>query len=416
MDWVRPTPPAAGLRWDVLTGVLLAAGTITSLGLSRSTGLDFGSARPGTPEEIAWACAVALPLCLRRRFPLGVLIVVGAAFIGLQARFVGEGTMVSICLFVALYTAGAWGKDRRVTDAVRIVVVVAMFCWLAYSLSATAYADFGRDDDANGPLPPATAQAIYATLVNVLYFGGAYVFGNQSWTRARQQAELTERTAELQRERDEKARQAVVAERVRIARELHDVVAHHVSVMGVQAGAARRLIDTDPQTAREALVTIETGGRRAIEEMHRLLNVLRDDPEKEPENSPAPDVQDLPELVRQLETSGLRTGFTVVGTEYPVPRSVSVSTYRIAQEALTNTVRHAGASRVDVRLRYLPDGIELEVVDDGRGRTWTTSGSGLGHVGMRERVGVHDGELDLGPRPGGGYRVRARLPFAERDS
>jgi signal transduction histidine kinase len=398
----------------VLIGLVLAAGTGASLVISHSVGIERRDISPSVGEEIAWALAVSLPLCLRRRFPVSVLIVTSIAFIGLQARFVPESIMSSICLFVALYTAGAWGRDRRIVDAVRTVVVVAMFGWLAYTLSATAYADLGGDPSPNakGPLPEATAQVIYVTVVNILYFGAAWMFGNQSWNQARQQTELEVLTEQLRAERDENARRAVIAERVRIARELHDVVAHHVSLMGVQAGAARRVLERDPELARTTLQTIEDSGRNAVDEMHRLLGMLREGDQAEPaeHRSPAPGVEQLAELVERTAGPGLRTEFTVVGDERPLPRSISVSGYRIVQEALTNTVRHAGAARVDVRLRYLRDAVEFEIVDDGRGRSSATTGSGLGHVGMRERVGLHGGELDIGRRPEGGYRVRARMP------
>jgi signal transduction histidine kinase len=410
-EWTRPAPTERQQLWDAGTGLLLAVSMLFSLVLSHSAGISYSDqAGPGTAEEIAWALAVSLPLMARRRYPVAVLIVVSIAFMGLQARFVPESFASSICLFVALYTAGAWGRDRRITDAARTLVVIAMFAWLAYSLSTIAYHD--DSESHGGPLPEATANAIYLTVINLVYFGASWVFGSQSWIRARQQAELDERTEQLRRERDERARQAVMEERVRIARELHDVVAHHVSVMGVQAGAARRVLDRDPELARATLTTVEQAGRTAVGEMRRLLGVLRESGGDGAElpHQPAPGVEALDELVRNTGNQALTTEFTVVGETRNLPRSVSVSCYRIVQEALTNTVRHAGASRVDVRVRYLPDDVEVEVVDDGRGRSVTTAGTGLGHVGMRERVGLHGGALDVGRRPEGGYRVRARMP------
>lgn len=445
-DWERPPPTARQQRWDVMLGVLLAVGTILSTVLSRSVGTDtdLESIRPSQGEEALWALAVAVPLCLRRRCPLAVLVTCSIAFIGLQSRFVGESTISSICLFIALYTAGAWGRDRRITSAVRIVIIVAMFCWLAYAISATAWTDAeGHAPTNSGPIPPRTAAVIYTTAINVLYFAAAWAFGNAAWAQTKQRAELAERNRELQQERDENARRAVIAERVRIARELHDVVAHHVSVMGVQAGAARRVLDRDPALAERTLSSIETSGRSAVEEMHRLLGVLREGEPGDDEaadRSPAPGLDQLDALIAQTRDAGVATTLTVVGEPRGVPLSISISLYRIAQEALTNTVRHAGASRVDVRLRYLDTSVEVEIVDDGRGRPTTghlsgagpgnlsgaglarrngvangnglTSGSGMGHIGMRERIAMHDGQLEVGPRPDGGYRVRARFPTA----
>jgi signal transduction histidine kinase len=219
---------------------------------------------------------------------------------------------------------------------------------------------------------------------------------------------------------------------------LHDVVAHHVSVMGVQAGAARVVLDADPAAARTALGAIEQAARQAVDELHRLLGVLRaapagtpagdggepppDGPERAPTGTvaaaPAPGLDGLPDLVGATTATGLRVTYTVVGDPVPVPSGLSVSVYRIVQEALTNTVRHAGAARVDVRLRFLTDpaAIEAEIVDDGRSPAAppVTGGErrrGLGLIGMRERAVLHDGELEVGPRPGGGFRVRARFPL-----
>jgi signal transduction histidine kinase len=433
-DWERPPPTAQQQRWDVVTGILLAGGTVLSALLARSAGLGMEELAPSQGEEFAWALAVALPLCLRRRFPLAVLVVCSIAFIGMQSRFVSESTVSSICLFMALYTAGAWGRERRITSAVRIVIIVIMFCWLAYAVSTTAWSDADHLDSLpkdTGPLPARTAAVIYTTGINILFFAAAWAFGNASWTQSRQRAELAERNRELQMERDANARRAVIAERVRIARELHDVVAHHVSVMGVQAGAARRVLSRNPELAESTLTSIESAGRSAVEEMHRLLGVLREGEPGEDEaadRSPAPGLDQLDVLVAQTRAIGPAASLTVVGEPRAVPQSISVSLYRITQEALTNTVRHAGASRVDVRLRYLERGVEIEVVDDGRGRltgqypsvagngsadgNGTISGSGLGHVGMRERIAMHDGQLEIGPRPDGGYRVRARFPIS----
>lgn len=401
-----------------MIGILLACGTVLSVILGRSAGLGLVEMRPSQGEEIAWAIAVGLPLCFRRRYPLAVLVATSIAFLGLQARFVSEGTLSSICLFVALYTAGAWGRNRRITAAVRIIIIVVMFCWLAYAISTTAWSGT-ESQEGDGPIPTETASVIYTTAINVLYFAAAWAFGNAGWAQTKQRAELAERNRELKQERDENARRAVIAERVRIARELHDVVAHHVSVMGVQAGAARRVLDRDPALAERTLSSIEAAGRSAVEEMHRLLGVLREGEPSDDESrdrSPVPGLGQLEALITQARDSVPTATLAIVGEPRAVPQSISVSLYRITQEALTNTVRHAGASRVDVRLRYLDTGVEIEVVDDGLGRPagdsreGDTRGSGLGHVGMRERIAMHDGQLEIGPRPEGGYRVRARFP------
>ncbi len=419
-DYARPSPTVRQRQWDVATGLLLAAGTVLSAVLARSVSSgDDEALTISATEAVLWSLAVALPLCLRRRYPVAVLLVVSVAFIGMQSRAVVEGTMSSIALFSALYTAGAWGRERRITTVARIIVVVAMFCWLFYAISATLWAESeGVFDDGphGGPIPPEIAAVLYTTLFNLLFFAAAYYFGDASWKRARQEEQLQQRTLELARERDESARRAVLAERVRIARELHDVVAHHVSLMGVQAAAARRVLDRDPEMTRQTLGVIEDSGRSAVEEMRRLLVVLRDTDDNDAKAAPpSPGVDALDQLLDSAANPGLVTKFTVVGEPVPVTAAVSVSVYRIAQEALTNALKHAGASRIDARLRYLDDAVELELLDNGRGVSLPgTRGSGLGQVGMRERVDLHGGTLDIGRRPEGGYRVRARIPLVRQ--
>src|SRR4051794_31072953 len=416
--WRRPAPTARQRRIDALVAVALAAGAVASVLLSRAADFDLGRTPPPPVEEILWCLAVSLPVAFRRRAPLVVLVVVAAAFIGLQARYVAETQLSSVCLFLALFTAGAWTADRTMARAVRLVVVVVMFAWLAYVLSATAWAEGSQGKGGDELLPPATATMIWVAAVNVLYFGAAWFFGDLAWRQARQQALLEERTVELARERDENARRAVLAERVRIARELHDVVAHHVSVMGVQAGAARVVLDRDPDQTRAALVGIESGARSALDEMHRLLGVLRD-ADAVPARTDGgadqalPGVDAVPAVLDGARRAGLTVDFGVAGDPVPVPDTIGLSAYRIVQEAVTNTVRHAGARHVDVRIRYLPAALEVEVVDDGRGpgRPPEQGRRGHGLEGMRERVGLHGGELEIGPRPAGGFRVRARFPL-----
>jgi len=219
-----------------------------------------------------------------------------------------------------------------------------------------------------------------------------------------------QRTVELEREREENARRAVFDERVRIARELHDVVAHHVSMMGVQAGAARVVLDRDPVKTRQALASIETSSRQAVVELYRLLGFLRQagDPD---DLAPQPNLGQLHELAAGMTGPELTVDVRVEGEQRLVAPTVEVSAYRIVQEALTNTLKHAGASRVDVHLRYWPDELEIEVVDDGRANGAASSAAGgLGLIGMRERAALHGGQLVAGPGPAGGFAVRVRLP------
>ncbi|MGJ7440599.1 sensor histidine kinase [Aquipuribacter sp. MA13-6] len=412
-EWEREGPGPRERRLDVVLGLLLAVTAVVSMELARSVGDVFEDA-PGAWERAVWALAVALPLCVRRRFPVAVLVLVAAAFIGHQARLVFDPLVTSVCLYLALYTAGAWARDRRAATAVRLVVVVAMFSWLGISLSTTAWQETTQGGDGDGVLPPVTAVVLLVTVMNLAYFAAGWVVGDRAWQQARTLAELELRNRQLHEQRAENTRRAVVQERVRIARELHDVVAHHVSVMGVQAGAARRVMATRPDDAQAAISRVEASARQATDEMRRLLGVLREDVPEEHDLAPAPGTDRLPELVAGAAGTQLRADYAEVGTARPLPPALSVTLYRIVQEALTNTVRHAGARRVDVRLRWLDDAVEVEVVDDGVGATKGRDGGvGLGLVGMQERTVVHDGELEVGPRLEGGYRVRARFPVEQ---
>jgi signal transduction histidine kinase len=211
-------------------------------------------------------------------------------------------------------------------------------------------------------------------------------------------------------EAEEVARRAVEDERSRITRELHDVLAHSVSVMTVQASAVRRLLKPEQEREREALMTVEETGRQALAEMRRLLGIMRTD-EEPPALAPQPGIGTLPELVEQVRQSGLPVELTVEGTPVKLPAGVDLSAYRIVQEALTNTLKHAGPAHAWVAVRYAGEDVEIEVANDANSEN-PGDGSGHGLVGMRERVALCGGELRSGPRPGGGYKISARLPVA----
>jgi signal transduction histidine kinase len=219
-----------------------------------------------------------------------------------------------------------------------------------------------------------------------------------------------ERRARLvQRERDLAAREAVVEERGRIARELHDAIAHNVSMMVVQAGAERRVLAAESQTTREVLQTIETIGRGALTEMRRLVGMLRSDTADE--LAPQPGLDDLPRLAAQVREAGLPVELHVEGEPRELPVGIELSAYRIVQEALTNALKHAGDARARVHVRYTPNSLELEIADDGAGAPARAPSGGHGLVGMRERVALYGGRLDAGRVPGGGFTVRVLLPI-----
>ncbi|WP_447006732.1 sensor histidine kinase [Saccharothrix isguenensis] len=413
-QWRRPGPTAAQRRHDVWLALAALAGATAVTVLVNSMGAMVFDDVVSMPEQLAWGAALTLPLVARRRFPVAVLLVVGGLLIAAQARQVGDNLVPSVALFLAMFSAGAWGQDRTRARWARVAVIVVMFAWLGFGLVQFLVRPAPSFEGAAGPLDPVIASVLYGIGFNLLFFLSSYFFGDMAWESARRQAELEHRAEQLRRSQEQNTRGAIVAERVRIARDLHDVVAHHVSVMGVQAGAARRVLDRDLDLAREALRTVEDTARTAIGELRGLLGVLRADQEevrdKEGETS-SPGLDQLPELAELARSAGLDVEHGVYGDPRPVPEGVALSVYRIVQESLTNVVKHADARKADVRVRFLENSLEVEVADDGRGSKGTSVGlTGFGLVGMRERVAVHGGELEAGPRRDAGYRVRARFP------
>jgi len=423
--WVRPAPDRSGYVRDAQYAVALLVVGVVLTQMARA-----GGSHPSGHGTAAWVqvlivAATALPLALRRRFPEIVAVWECAGLVAWQTLGLSEALSINIYVFVALFTLGAWGRHRARADAVRLLIVIAMLAWLA-----TAFGLSVGSEDFNvpgapglGPITPVVASVIYAVVTNVIYFGAAWYLGNNAWTSARRGHDLNERTIALQAEREANARTAVVGERVRIARELHDVVAHSVSLMGVQAAAARRSLDKDPVTATEFLDAVEHTARNTVNELAGLLGVLRsDDSSAEAVETASGHVGigAIDDIVWSAREAGLEATATVVGEPFPLSEGASVSLYRVTQEAVTNTIRHARASKVDIRVRYLqrpPDGrdvgrgVEVEIVDDGLPALANSRGTGLGHVGMSERMGLHGGELVVGPRSTTrGYRVLARVP------
>jgi signal transduction histidine kinase len=409
-EWARPGPTAEQRRADLWIGLGVVAVALLNVFVTRSAGVLATEHAPGVPEQIAWSLVTTLPLAWRRRYPELVTVVVAVAFVGGQLRMAQEQQIASGALFAAIYTLGAWGRDRRRSRVLRLGIIGAMFVWLNVAFfMAHDEITAARSPDASGELPVIWSFLLFLMIVNVGFFGFGYLMGNAVWQSARRQHRLESQTAELRAAQGAAEERAVIGERVRIARELHDVVAHHVSVMGIQASAARRALDRDPDRARDALATIEEGARTAVDELRRMLGALR--ASSGPEQAMAGvDLGHAGELVESAREAGIKTHFGVYGEPVPLPDSVSQAAYRIVQEAVTNTLKHADAATLDVRIRYLARELEIDVSDDGRGGPAKTGGMGL--IGMRERVGIHGGMLEYGPRSGGGFRVRARIPYA----
>jgi signal transduction histidine kinase len=415
-QWRRPGPTPEQRRVDVLIGLVVTVLVLLNMTLTTSAGVSaFGAEMPPWPEQVFWTVAICLPLIWRRRWPDAVAIVISAVFIAAEARAAPEQQLTSGVLFAAIYTLGAWGRHRRRAKWIRIAITAAMFAWLFVNmtiyLAGTPETDFPH---ASGVLPPLFALVVNGILLNVLIFGFAYFFGETAWTSARREHELELRAEQLRASQAEARELAVSDERLRIARELHDVVAHHVSVMGVQASAGRRVLDKDPAKARIALESVEQSARTAVDELRRMLGLLRQSGDAV--DATAGGVDRLDELLGSAREAGLQAKLGVYGDPVELPESLSQVIYRIAQEALTNTLKHAGAATVDVRIRYLAHEVEIDVTDDGRSVLAGQRAGGMGLIGMRERVTAHDGVLETGPVVDGpvrrGFRVRARFPLS----
>ncbi len=353
--------------------------------------------------------------------------------VGLTMPAVMASVPMQVVYFVGLFTGVAWARDRRAMLLLVAAVLVLMFGWITWqfavgqSIEGLLERD-GRPLPVQGLFSPVGAYVVYTLLINVLYFGGAVVGGQAAWRAALQRRRLADQAATIDAQSHQLQHRAVIEERMRIARELHDVVAHHVSVIGIQAAAARRVLRRDPEVAQASLRTIETSSREAVTQMRGLLGTLRgsDTPEADA-RSPEPCLADVPGLTEAAGAGGLDVSCEVVETRSGdvgrVPTSIGLSLYRTVQEALANVRRHstATAARVVVRVERRADAgfphgwAEVEVLDDGRPRTGT-SGTGLGLLGVRERLSTHGGTSEIGPRLTGGYRVRVRMPLPAEPS
>ncbi|MBK0375365.1 sensor histidine kinase [Streptomyces californicus] len=391
-DFIRRHPTGVDVFWAVFL-----------LGLS---GMASISGMYDSTRERIIAIPVALALstvvALRRRVPEKMLLL--AILVGIVQLVAGVRPGIgNFAMLVITYTVATIGE--------RWASRLALVC----SLSAAALSQLRWEAEPGG----SWAQTVFVTIIMTVPFVLAWVLGDSLRTRRAYFDQLEERAARLEREREAQSKVAVAAERARIARELHDVVAHNVSVMVVQADGAAYVMDAAPDQAKQALETISSTGRQALAEMRRLLGVLRtgDAPESG-EYVPQPDVEQIEDLVEQVRQTGLEVDFKVEGTPRPLPSGVELTAYRVVQEALTNTRKHGGPDAgASVRLVYFDDGLGLLIEDDGRGAAHElyedggADGAGHGMIGMRERVGMVGGTLDAGPRPGGGFRISALLPL-----
>jgi len=378
LAWLRARPLVA----DGLLAALLAAFSLVALWYANRD-CD-GGCRPGGGAAVALVLAQTLPL----------------AGYGL-APYPDLAMPIPIGGVVGLYSVAAWGSRRAAlaSGAVAAATVVV-------TLS----------------LPRTDADVVDAAFVS-LALAGAWLLGDRARVQRALAAELQERAVRLERERAEEAGRAVASERARIARELHDVVAHHVSMMVVQAEAGPVAVEHDPARAAGAFEPIAATGRQALVEMRRLLGMLRGDDEQAPSLAPQPGLAEVPSLVEQVGRAGLRVEVAVEGAPRPLPAGVDLSAYRIVQEALTNAVKHGGSGPARVLVRYGADDLRLLISNEAAGGDGPASALGRrpldadrevrrsGLLGMQERVNLFGGELHAGPGPNGGFTVDARLPI-----
>jgi signal transduction histidine kinase len=388
-------PMATRLRLPVQVQDAMLAVFVTLfqiLGTQRSA-LNQPEARPlADPDSLGYVLltVAGLALLIRRRWPVAVFATtVAASLVYYTAGYPdGPGT---IGLFVATYTLTAQGDgDRSLRLATAGIAVLAVGWLLAADLESFNPAGWVLFRIGTAVMAAALGESVRSRRVLA--------------AEALARAERAEQTKETE------ARRRVDAERLRIAREVHDTVAHAIAVINVQAGVTAHVLDKRPQQARETLVVIEQTSARALGELRATLGMLRDVDDR---RAPTPGLGQVDELVRMAREAGLDVKLEVASPPRELPSAVDQAAYRILQESITNVIRHAGPARVTVSLSYGPDELELRVADDGRGPRDASHGAegGQGIVGMRERAALLGGELTAGPRPGGGFQVRACLPL-----
>jgi signal transduction histidine kinase len=375
---------------------LLAA----ALAIVAIVALSLAGAEEGTRAPDAWAYVLAVvamgSLAWRRQYPFTVMVVSATSTVTLTALGYPEAG-APFAVFIAFYTAAAYGQRRNLALSASIVAVAMGVLWLTRDQSGFTAGDF---------------------VANTVVFSIAWVLGDTIRSRRERLAAAEDRARLLEQEQAETERRVLAEERLRIAQELHDVVAHAMSVITVQAGVGAHVIDTQPAEAKKALTAIEATGRSALQELRRMLGLLRQEGDARGARQPAPGFEDMKQLIQSVRDAGVPIEERWVGDpDIPIPASIYLSGYRILQEALTNVLKHAGKASVVVTMTLEPGWASIEVLDDGRGAASMalngdrSPGSGYGLVGMRERVAVFGGTLEAGPRQGGGFRVRARFPL-----
>ena len=402
-DFIRPVPKGA-LRTDIGIALVLVV-------LSTSSLLGYWSIPDLTDEtQLGWSIPLIVlagaMIAVRRLFPVWVLLLcTGVHFVALGSLLPLAASQpgMQVLYFLGLYSAMAWARNREALMLATIVVLLGMTAWVAL-----AYSVFGVQATYGADSSPALL-VLSSVLVNIAYFGAATWLGRNAWLGARGDAQLLASQSLVEEQSLQLADQAVAGERLRIARELHDSLAHHVSLIGVQTAAARRIMDKKPELAKQSLLDAEHSARQSVHELRTMLGSLRSG-DSDPTSS---GLESLSDLVSDNATMALAVEIDIVGPPSQLDeltRVQSATLYRVIQEALTNVRVHSTATTARVTLRLGPHRAEAEIVDDGRPLSGT-HGSGLGQIGIRERVHALGGTTEMGTRPEKGYRVLVRLPL-----
>lgn len=440
--WARPRPGRAGVRRDVIVGVLVAATIAVSHWSVMDSGILELAGGPALDQplwmRVLFPVAFGLAVALRRIVPISALVWCTAAFLVSLGVGYLEQFLSPYVYFYLLYSAGAWSARRTAVTVVRVLITLGM---VSSTFVGVAAGETVGVQDAS--IVQNASFGLWASILNVLFFVGALWLGNSEYLRAGQRATMDAQLIELERSRAQLADQAVRLDRLRIARELHDSVAHHVSLMGVQAAVARRTLELSvdseavPASVTTAMERVEVSAREAVEELQSVLVTLRSEDESHPDDGTAvaavgdssqlgartagdvPSTRtfaQIPALIDRVRESGMEIVFHEYGSRTEAAIStVELTVYRVLQEALTNVRKHAGpAASADVRIRMDEDWIELDVTDDGRGASAaehdTDDGGGRGILGMQERAHAVGGTLSVGPRQSHGFRVLLRVP------
>lgn len=422
--WERPTPTRNELRADVLGWLAtLAVGLLAAAGY-HSAGL-FQNSQDDVASSYGINALMTLPLLARRRYPLAMLAVGTLLFylLGIWNQLASATIVFQLVYFCIVYTAVAWAKNRQLLWTIFTLVCLSALVWIVgvWAVQDSAYSLLGIDNYSGGLFSMETAGLIITLINNAIFFGFAGALGHIAWVRAYQHTVVQQQAELLRVQSEQMARDAVTRERLRISRELHDSVGHHVSAMGIQAAAARKALAKKPELAAQPLAVIEELARSSVGEMKQLIGVLRaEDTDGSNPSAREPQLSDIPELVERTRQAGLAVDYRADTADVAVLEGLSqgtqLSLYRIVQEALNNSLKHAQARSALVVARTgdsrAGSWVEVEVTDDGRAGG-AQGGSGFGLRGIRERAETLGGTAEMGPRTGAeGWRVRVRIPVA----